>query len=123
MNSYSTLLLFIVLAILQTQTGYMLSDPILRGTSVPSVRTKLRRKEKKATEIFVIYYYIPFTLAALYFFNLKIYDYFLIVGFYWLFLKGFHIFSGGGLEQADNGASERKIALQRGVITRHRSER
>ena len=59
MNSYSTLLLFIVLAILQTQTGYMLSDPILRGTSVPSVRTKLRRKEKKATEIFVIYYYIP----------------------------------------------------------------
>lgn len=80
-------LLFVLLVALQTATGYMVSDQVLRSSSLALDRTKLRRKEKRKSEIFAIFCYLPFSLAALYYFNLKIYDYFLIICFYWLLLK------------------------------------
>jgi len=72
---------------MQTATGYMISDRILRNSAPTAGKVKLRKKEKKSSEIFMIFYYLPFSLVALYFMNLKIYDYFLITSFYWLLLK------------------------------------
>lgn len=74
---------------MQVATGYMVSDQVLRSSSVTLDKAKLRRKEKRNSEIFMVFYYLPFTLAALYYMNLKIYDYFLVIGFYWLLLKNY----------------------------------
>jgi hypothetical protein len=86
-NIPSTFLLFVALVAMQTATSYMISDRILRSSAPTTDKAKLRRKEKKSSEIFMIFYYLPFSLAALYFMNLKIFDYFLIASFYWLLLK------------------------------------
>lgn len=72
---------------MQVATGYMVSDKVLRTSCVTLDKTKLRRKEKRNSEIFMVFFYLPFTLVALYYMNLKIYDYFLIIGFHWLLLK------------------------------------
>lgn len=72
--------------ILEFILAYTISSPILRKTQ-SDLCLKTAKKSKKSLRIFIMFYFLPFTLAAIYFKSLKIIDYAIILSSYWLLLN------------------------------------
>ena len=64
--------------------GSIISHKILRND---------RTDGKKSLRLFIVFYFVPFTLAGCYFQTLKIFDYAIIFGSYWFLLNSRHFLS------------------------------